>query len=266
MLAIRTHTRPGTVFFERELEWLLGRDREWLEETAREYRGGWRAWRYLSSYRSSSARSDGIAKTLDVAEGFAAWALIKHLRPRVVVELGTQNGISARLWKEALKAYVPGHQLYLCDLEDRRLFIGDDEAIFLRGDARETLVGLFASRSIDLLFNDAHPYGLIRWSVEQGLERGVKAFAFHDVGCEHRRGPYRSESSKLPASDRLLHGEEYSRFGHWERHVMAELFSPEILNHNSVVMAPHRIQIFDSLFGFGVALREEVRAVATSRD
>jgi hypothetical protein len=63
------------------------------------------AWRHLSSYQSAGPATDGFGKTLDVAEGFAAWAIVKHLRPRVVLEIGTQYGISARLWKEALKAY-----------------------------------------------------------------------------------------------------------------------------------------------------------------
>ena len=254
--AVRDGTGPSAIFFGQELLDLTARDRRWLEETAAEYRGCPEAWKRLSSLRSPSRATDGLAKSMDVAEGFAAWALVKHCRPRVLVELGTQHGISARLWKEALKAYVPAHELFLCDLEDRREFIGDDESTFLKGDARQTLQQVFETRRVDLLFNDAHPYDLIRWSLLEGLKRGVGVFAFHDVGRHHPRGPFRAAGASAGENDKRAHGEEYGTFGTWERHVMAEVFDPSVVREDKVDANGLRIQFFDSLFGFGVVLRD----------
>lgn len=253
--AVQQGTRSDHIFFKQALTRLLGCDTPWLLATAREYRDNVNAWRRLSNLKSASRKTDGYAKTLDVAEGFAVWALVKHERPRVVVELGTQRGLSARLWKEALNAYVPDHQLILCDLEDYRAFIADDEATFLRGDARVTLAEIFASRQVDLLFNDAHPYDLIKWSVAEALSRNVRILAFHDVGYHHPRAVARPETAQVPVDERSRHGDDYRQHGHWERHVMAELLDPRIAERDSVETDSMRIEIFDSLFGFGVALR-----------
>lgn len=252
--AVRIGTQQKHIFFQQELQQLLDCDSKWLRTTASEYYNCSAAWRRLSGYRSPSRETDGFGKSLDVAEGFAAWALVKHLRPRVVVELGTQYGISARLWKEALKMYVPGHELILCDLEDHRRFIGDDECTFLKGDAWQTLPEVFVSRSVDLIFNDAHPYNLIRWSVEEGLKQGVPTFAFHDVGCKHPRSPFRMQSAWLKPEEKLIHTADYGPCGTWERHVIAELFDQRALYADTVEKASTRIQIFDSLFGLGIVV------------
>ena len=251
--SVYANTQPGNVFFQRELGQLLNCDRDWLAQTAAEYRACPAAWKCLSGLRSPSCKTDGIAKTLDVAEGFAVWALVKRLCPQVVVEVGVQYGISARLWKEALRAYVPDHELILCDLEDHRLFRTDDECTFLRGDACQTLLEVFASRSVDLLHNDVHPYSLTRWSVEEGRRHGVRIFTFHDVG-RRDRGPFRLESANLSSDEKLAHDTDYGNCGHWERHVMADSFDPRVLHKDLVVEDSYRIQVFDSLFGLGVVI------------
>lgn len=254
--ALASAAQAGALFFEAELCWLLGRDRAWLAETAAEYHATPAAWRHLSGLRSASKRTDGYAKTLDIAEGFALWALVKHLRPRVVVELGTQYGISARLWKEALRAYVPDHRLYLCDLVDKRRFIGDGESTMLEGDARERLKAVFAQGPVDILHNDAHPYDLIHWSLAEGQARGVGCFTFHDVGgYALRGGPFKPESASLPVAIKRQYAEEYGPYGTWERHCMAEAFDARIVQQDAVDAGGWRLQIFDSFLGFGVALR-----------
>jgi hypothetical protein len=256
--AVQGHTLPGRVFLARELAQLTGRDAAWIDTTAAEYRACERAWMRLSGLRSPDKYSDGYIQTLDVAEGFAMWALVKHMRPRVVVELGTQYGISARLWKDALTQYVPEHRLYLCDLEDQRLFVGDGEAHFMQGDARDSLARIFALEKVDILFNDAHPYSLITWSLAEGLAHGVPCFAFHDVGGRALRGgPFHIESHALPESERVASGASDGMGGHWERHCMADTFDPRVLTQDAVENDTWRLQVFDSLFGFGVALRKD---------
>ncbi len=240
--------RPGQALFTPELEYLLGCDDHWLHTTALEYY-------HSQSWQRLSAANSVLVKTLDVAEGFALWALVKWLRPGVVVEVGTQYGYSARLWKDALKTYVPEHELILCDLKDKRHLIGDDESTFIEGDARQTLPPILATRQVDLLYNDAHPYSLTRWSVEEGLRQGVTAFAFHDVG-RGKRGPFQLKGAALSPQEKAANDLNWAEFGHWERHVMADLFDEQLLYTDAASSRGFRVQIFDSLFGFGVVLRQ----------
>lgn len=236
-------TRPGAMFFRSELSWLLGRDDAWLNETAAEYRSSFRTWRLLCGLRSPSEETDGYARSLDVAEGCAAWALVKHVRPRIVVELGTQYGVSARLWKDALVRYVPDHELILIDIRDARRYIGGHEAMFIRADARDVLPEILSSRRVDLLFNDAHPYSLIINSVERGMRSGVRAFAFHDVGRRHPRAPFNPQSADVGLEEKLGEDEpDYKRYGTWERHVMAEVFDRRALLADRVCTESYTIQ------------------------
>lgn len=261
--AVNACTKPGSVFMAKEVAQLTGRDAAWIDATAAEFRACEAAWVKLSGLRSPNKYSDGYIETLDPAEAFALWALVKHMRPRVVVELGTQFGLSARVWKEALRRYVPDHKLVLCDLEDRRRFIGDDESTFLKGDARISLAKLFAEDQVDILYNDAHPYPLITWSLVEGQKHNVPCFAFHDVGGrELRGGPFRVEFAKFSEEQRLQHATDYELVGHWERQCMADAFDARILTQDFAENDTWRLQIFDSLFGFGAALRKDFAAPA----
>jgi hypothetical protein len=171
-----------------------------------------------------------------------------------VVELGVNRGISARLWKEALKTYVPDHQLILCDLYDLRQFITDEEARFIKADAFQSLPQIFEEYTVDVLHNDAHPYDLIRWSMLEAMEHKVPCLTFHDVG-QGPRGPYRAASAKLSMEERMAQSSNWAEYGLWERHVMAELLAPDLASKDWAKTTEWECQIFDSLLGFGVALR-----------
>lgn len=252
--AIQQMQGASRPFFAAELRAFLGCDEGWLAAAAQEYAACPAAWEHLSGLHSATRATDGMAKSLDIAEGFALWALVKYLRPRVVVELGVQYGISARLWKEALTAYVPQHRLILCDLEDHRRLIGGDEAYFYQEDAATLLPRLFKHEAVDILHNDAHPYDLIRWSVEEAMAHQVPCLTFHDVG-RGPRNPFRLESQYLTQEEKTRQRVNWTQYGHWERHVMAELLSPDLLHQDAATGPGGKVQIFDSLFGFGAALR-----------
>ncbi len=251
-------TRQQHPFFANELKSLLNCDDDWLHETFTEYRDCRAAWHLLSGLHSADKSTDGFAKSLDVAEGFAVWAVVKHVKPTVVAELGVQYGISSRLWKEALKQYVPDHELILFDLDDKRRFIDDTECTFLCGDAYKLLPEVFKTRTIDLLHNDAHPYSLIDWSVREAIERNVKTFTFHDIGGKPPRNPFKLASINLSHEEKLANDTNWGQYGHWERHVVGTYFDENILHKNFVKNDKYIIQMFESLFGFGVVLTQGV--------
>jgi hypothetical protein len=250
---MRAQTLP---FFQEGLNWLLDCDDAWLAQTFKDYQNCSEAWIRLSGLKSSSSKTDGFAKSLDVAEGFAIWALVAAKKPKVIVELGVQHGLSSRLWKEALNKYVPNHQLYLCDLEDKRRFIDDSESVFLKGDAYQLLPELYASQTIDLLHNDAHPYSLIDWSVREGIKHNIPIFTFHDVNGTPPRKTFIKDYVSINKDEKLENDLNLGKYGHWERHVMGEQFDNRIWDSCSAENSQFKVYVFESLFGFGVALNK----------
>ena len=59
-------------------------------------------------------------------------------------------------------------------------------------------------------------------------------------------------------AEKLQHSEEYGPHGTWERHLMAEVFDRRVITQDFVVTPTWRMQIFDSLFGFGAILRADL--------
>jgi hypothetical protein len=55
----------------------------------------------------------------------------------------------------------------------------------------------------------------------------------------------------------MLHKLDMESYGTWERQCMAEQLRPAILEHDYAESQEWRMQIFDSLFGLGVALRRD---------
>lgn len=255
---IEYRLKTGEPFFQKELCQFLCVDKEWVKETFREYAETPEAWIRLSSYQSPSSQYDGKAKSLDIAEGFAVWSFVKMFRPKNVVELGSQFGISARLWKEALQRYVPQHSLHLFDLEDKRQYITDQEATLHLGDAYRLFPEFLKSNKVDLLINDAHPYELIKWSLFEAIQKKVPYFAFHDVGNRTKRGPFRKNYFHLSEYDKLKGSLNWGKYGHWERHVMADVFDRKIADQKFTENKNVRVQIFDSLFGYGFVIDKTV--------
>ena len=251
----------NTPFFAKEIGWLYDKDQVWVESVFEDYKKCEAAWGYLSGLNSLSGSTDGYAKSIDVAEGFAVWALVAAQKPRIVVELGVQYGISSRLWKEALKFYVPEHKLYLCDLEDKRQFIDDSESIFLKGDAFINLPELFETEKVDILHNDAHPYSLIDWSVATGVQKNIPIFTFHDVNGTPPRNCFSKKGLYLTKEQKIANDVNWASFGHWERHVMVDQFDSRLSDECLIENDGFKIVIFESLFGFGVALNKNAVAI-----
>jgi hypothetical protein len=251
---IEYRAKTGEAFFQKELCKFLNVDKSWIKQSFGEYAETPEAWVRLSSYRSPSSQHDGKAKSLDIAEGFAVWAFVKKFRPKNVVELGSQFGISARLWKEALQKYVPGHELHLFDLEDKRQYITDQDATLHLGDAYRLFPEFLKSNRVDLLINDAHPYELIKWTLTEGILHKIPFFGFHDIGCTHKRGPYKKEYFKLSEYEKIKGSLNWHHYGLWERHAMADFFDKRIAAESCVENEHIKCQIFDSFLGFGFVI------------
>ena len=251
---IEYRVKTEAPFYQKELCNFLSVDKQWIKQAFEEYAATPEAWMRLSSFQSPSSQYDGKAKSLDIAEGFAVWAFVKKFRPKNVVELGSQFGISARLWKEALQKYVSEHSLHLFDLEDKRQYITDQDATLHLGDAYLLFPEFIKYNNVDLLINDAHPYELIKWSIIEGIKHKIPYYAFHDIGMRNKRGPFKKSSYSLTEYQKVIGSHEWHKHGLWERHVMADIFDKRILKKDFVENTFSKTGIFDSLFGYGFVI------------
>ena len=242
--------REKNPFFKSEIKKFYEENDVWVLESLNDFYNCKVAWENLTLFQSDSRKGDGIGKSVDIAEGFAIWCFVRHFKPQSIAEIGTRYGVSARLWKEALKKYVPEHRLTLFDLEDVRRYIDDSEAKLIVGDAFKLFPDFLNNHPVDLLILDAHPYELTRWALEEGFKRGIKNFAFHDVGKKHRRGPYKPQYYTLPEIVKLKHSLDWGTYGTWERHLQADFFDKALATKDYVQNEFSTSQVFDSLFGY----------------
>jgi hypothetical protein len=110
---------------------------------------------------SFKAYNDG-----DAGLGRAAWCLVRHLKPRNVVETGVAHGVTSRIILEALKSNGCGH-LWSIDLPPREkvwqeqvgIAVGDghgDRWSYIRGSSRRRLPKLLSELGeIDIFIHDS---------------------------------------------------------------------------------------------------------------
>ena len=255
----------GTKPFTQELQDLLSVSVEQIENYYNEFER-LSVWRLLPEIGSNSRRTDHSDKTLDIAEAFSFYCVLRHLKATSIIELGTRFGVSSALLHATLvenMKEIPKSRrnatLIGCDLVREFQYIDEQAKYFTFncGDAHNLFPSILETRQFDCLFNDAHPYTLIKKSTESAIENKVRVLAFHDVGKKHRRSSFNRESYFLSEEEKIKNNLNLKDYGYWERHVMAEIFGERILDEDSLETVDHKVQIFDSLFGLGIAVRKE---------
>ncbi len=185
-------------------------------------------------------------KSLSLKESFVLFALCKVLKVESISELGVRYGISTRFWLET----VPGCNVVGYDIKNmfnnRLKPIKSPNFKFVIGDAAKT----FSHKHCDLIFYDAHPYKLT-YDIAVRSKNSVGIHCFHDVGLEC----FNPKSRSIVASKR----ESYSADnGHWERHVMAEVFNPGIAHDNLCIDDEWRSLVIDDKFGVGISVKNSL--------
>ncbi|PIQ85379.1 MAG: hypothetical protein COV74_09270 [Candidatus Omnitrophica bacterium CG11_big_fil_rev_8_21_14_0_20_45_26] len=244
--------------FRSEIAKLLSVQEDWLIQTYYEYclaKANFEP--LLPAVRSSRRATDHGGKSLDPHEAFALWCVIKKCKAKRILELGTRFGVSARFFRVAhlFMFGLDDSKIYSCDLNREYRYVNDDDFEFIQGDAKLLFPDILKKNKIDLIFNDAHPYDLTKISVSASLEAQSPIITFHDVGKNHPRSPFKREAYFLPVNERNLIN--LAEYGPWERHVMAEFFGQNLLDEDFSETDQYRVQIFDSLFGLGVAINKK---------
>jgi len=198
----------------------------------------------FSSYLKKTFKQD---KSLSMQEAFALYLVSTLYDVKHVAEIGVRYGISTRFWLAALPGCaVTGYDLKKLYNKRKKLKpIKSPNFNFIQGDVNKT----WRESKYDLIFYDAHPYDLT-YKLATEMKDKVKIHCFHDVGslC------FKKESSNIPREERI----EIDVAGHWERHVMAEVFTPCIKDEIFAVNDEWRSIIIDDKYGVGITINNSL--------
>jgi hypothetical protein len=198
----------------------------------------------FSSYLKKTFKQD---KSLSMQEAFTLYLVSKLYGVESVAELGVRYGISSRFWLSTLPdCSVTGYDIKKLYNKRKKLKpITSPKFHFIHGDVNET----WKDSKYDLIFYDAHPYDITYKIAYNNIDK-VKIHCFHDVGelC------FKKESSNIPTDQRV----EIDIAGHWERHVMAELFTPNIADDIIAIDDEWRSLIIDDKYGVGITIHNSL--------
>ena len=253
--------RDMEIPFKNEIKRLLDESDDWVEETYDIFNKNNEHFVNLVPLpRSSSKATDNGDKTFDLDESFVFWCLIRKYKLKNILELGTRFGVSTRMMRAAQFTFFPESQtrLYSCDLNEEHRYMHADDFDFIHGDATLLFPHFLEENQIDCLHNDAHPYDLTKLSTQAAIDNETKIMTYHDVSRpeDHSRAHYKKDSFFLTEEEKMKNSTNLAEHGHWERHVVCEMFSKELLENNFVETDQYKIQMFCSLFGLGVVVRK----------
>lgn len=223
-----------------ELAAFFGRDERQIDAYYQEYRALYRRRRYRR-YLSEH-------KTTCFEEAFIFFVLFSLIRPRRMVEIGTQYGQSTRRFLD-----IAGHlgletEIVCYDVADELKFVGHEEVrLVLQDVTGRAQEEIYQRWQPDIVFLDARPYHLIRDVVQAALEApDGSVLVIHDCtrGLCHPGMPLSREDTRIS-----------SKTGVWERHVLAEFFGIDQPCRRALDYVAHRnhvLRIFDTRHGLGV--------------
>ncbi len=172
------------------------------------------ARRYPEIFQDEKA--GGERKHLCREEALLCYFVCEQYRPEVIVEIGTQYGVSTRKIID-IKNHLGLDAPVVCyDIENRVKYFQPSEAELIEKDiANDLESGVFGCANRGYLNLDAHPYQLTKDAVELAMARPDWPVTVHDCGvglCN----PHMEIDKSDPNISSLT--------GHWERHVLAEVF------------------------------------------
>jgi len=192
----------------------------------------------------------GEGKTLSTEEAFIIFIVLSFIRPRTIVEIGTEWGRSTRRIIDMKNILNIDGEIICFDINNQVKYFTPDEATLIVKDITWT----FSKDVLNVydpgfIFLDAHPYYLIKNVVQTILNESKLPIAIHD-SSKGLCNPYMTISKDDPTNIS-------SSTGVWERHVLAEIFNIEnVLSDklDDVETASHRLRIFSTKHGLSVIL------------
>ncbi len=157
-------------------------------------------------------------------ENLCVWmaAFIKY-KPKTLVEFGTQTGCSSSIFKRMTRFLGLDTKIITINIADELVY--REEGIeYVIEDFTGKVGEIWDRWNPDFVFQDAHMYSLVEDQLKESetKHRNTVHF-FHDVGHRLFQNPMTIEKHEVPTS----------ATGSWERHVIADLYAPSLLEVSS---------------------------------
>ena len=190
----------------------------------------------------------GQVGTLSSEEAFVIHCLCARFKPPDLIEIGTHQGKSTRRILDSL-AHLQLETAVICyDIENLVQYFSRDEATLRLHDVTDSVERDILDRyTPGLIYLDAHPWHLLKNVIAAVLRREDWLLAIHDCSpilCNPKMTIPRDQPGLITA-----------RTGHWERHVLADVFGlddPLDARLNEVETDTHRLRVFGTQHGLGV--------------
>ena len=209
----------------------------------------------FSDYQTLTAAKRHVAElgqvgTLSSEEAFVLHCLCARYQPPELIEIGTHQGKSTRRILDSLADLQLKTSVTCFDIEDLVTCFKRDEAQLLLQDVTDSVEDDILNRyAPGIIYLDAHPWRLLKNVIEAVLRREDWLLAVHDCSpilCNPKMTISKDEPGLITM-----------RTGHWERHVLAEVFGladPLDPRLNDLETDTHRLRIFGTQHGLGVLL------------
>lgn len=182
-------------------------------------------------------------------ENITVWiAALLELRPKCIVEFGTQTGCSSLVLARLCRFLGVKSKIVTINIVDE-LKHRDRDVEYVINDFTGNIGQVWKRWNPDIIFQDAHMYYLIKEILDESEKKHRNTMHFfHDVGHRLFKNPMSIPYEAIPTS----------ATGSWERHVLA-LYDDKILKQDvrSINNSKVKVHIFDGCadsqeFGLGV--------------
>lgn len=224
----------------RELAAFLGRPLQWIEALWSDYQALMAAKRHGSEL--------GQVGTLSSEEAFVIHCLCALFQPPELIEIGTHQGKSTRRILDSIAHLQLKMRVTCFDIEDLVQYFSSEEATLLLRDVTDSVEQDILDRyAPGIIYLDAHPWRLLKNVIAAVLRREDWLLAIHDCSpilCNPKMTIPKDEPSLITM-----------RTGHWERHVLAEVFGlddPLDARMNALETDTHLLRVFGTQHGLGL--------------
>jgi len=182
-------------------------------------------------------------------ENISVWiAALSEIRPKCIVELGTQTGCSASILARLCRFLGLNTKIITINIKDEAIY-KDKDVEYVIEEFTGKVEEIWKRWSPDIIFQDAHMYHLIHQILIESENNHRNTIHFlHDTGFRLFKNPMKIPLEAVPTSET----------GSWERHVLA-LYDKKLLekSYRDVKQKTFKIHIFDGSsdsneFGLGI--------------
>lgn len=192
----------------------------------------------------------GQIGTTSSEEAFALHCLLDFARPENLIEIGTYQGGSTRRILDSINQLQLDTAVYTYDIEDMvRHFKPDEARLILRDVSGRVDEEILDRYPPGIIYLDAHPWQLLQDVLRAALKRDDWILAIHDCSpilCNPRMTIPKDEPRLISA-----------RTGHWERHVLADVFGvedPLDKQLDKLETQSHALRIFGTQHGLALIM------------